>query len=267
MKSRHKIFGLTLLAVALGSSAVWATGRHDHDRDHPSRAWDKNPVFKKFHGSQPPAGGETGAPAYDYRNYIEASTVAAKTFATTSYPAFTAVCGDTETRRYTRQSDAAGTRVAEVRERVRGSSMCQREQLHYLGTDTAYLWERLDRFDPNSGGIAFSRVIVNPVAAYTASMSNSWGGGSPVADGNGMTVGQLLDTGSVLGVESVTVPQGTYSDCLKIQHSRMSNMFGQYSAVSWVCPGMGEVKRVEASPNGTNPRMAEWVLTQVEATP
>lgn len=278
MNNRRKAFGVVLLAAAVASGTVWATGSHRHHGDrhndrHPSKAHEKNPVFKKLFGSAPsgddssaPSGGGSSTPTFDYRNYIEADTVAGKVFATTGTH-FSAICGDTESRTYTRQAEATGTRVVETRVRSRTGLNCQFERLEHLATATEYAWQRLDRYDQHGSSLQFSRVMTNPLPVYPGSISaaGSWGSASGIDNGSGVTlVGQVIETSALLGVESsVTVPSGTYNDCLRIKHTRMSNQVGQYSAVSWICAGIGEVKRVE----GQNGMMAQWLLSQVDSTP
>jgi len=50
----------------------------------------------------------------------------------------------------------------------------------------------------------------------------------------------------IVGVEDVTVPAGTFSDCLKIYRQR--GFSGFTPRIVWVCPNMGVVKSV----NGGN---------------
>lgn len=293
----RKAFGVTLLAVAFVSSAAWATGWHrgddrdrdrDHhhhrDHDHPSHAWEKNPIFKKLFGGGSGSGGGTtdpgtsdpgtsnpGTVTYDYRSYIEADTISTKVFATTGIPSG-AVCGNTEVRSYVRQSEASGTRITETRVQSSATGNCQCDKLEHRATEAGYVLEQVDRHDPNCMSALYQRVVEQPVAVYPGAVAGNWGSASTVKDTNGTTIGQLIEAGMLLGVETVTVPAGTYDNCLKIQHSRTSNQpyLGNYSAISWVCPGIGEVKRVQGSPFRNNveiAQMAEWVLTQVQAGP
>ncbi len=54
-----------------------------------------------------------------------------------------------------------------------------------------------------------------------------------------------MQKSTILGVESVNVPAGAYTNCLKIETKLKSNfMMPNFERVSWHCPGVGEVKRV-----------------------
>lgn len=272
----RKAWGVTLLMIALVSSTAWATGRHHHrGGDHPSRACDKNPIFKLFGcGSsetptdETPTGGGTTAPAYDYRNYTEASNITTKVFSIGPRPN---VCGDTETRSFTRQADTNGTLVSETRVRSLSGIPCQLDRNEYLATDAAYLWtqvfhERYDSFGQVTSQA--SRVLVNPLAVQSSAMPQGGhlAGATAMNTGAGTpTVGHVMDSVTVLGVESVSVPYGTFADCLKVEHSQQMTtatapiLRTSFSAISWLCPGLGEVKRIQGSGS-----LAEWVLTDVQ---
>ena len=54
-----------------------------------------------------------------------------------------------------------------------------------------------------------------------------------------------LQTSTVLGIENVSVPAGSFTNCLKLYTKVKSNMvIPNYEGVSWHCPNVGEVKRV-----------------------
>ncbi len=57
----------------------------------------------------------------------------------------------------------------------------------------------------------------------------------------------------VLGLEDVTVPAGTYTDCLKV-HRVFAMSTNLISRIEWICPNMGLVKRIQ---NGS--RMMELI--------
>lgn len=50
------------------------------------------------------------------------------------------------------------------------------------------------------------------------------------------------DKNEVLAVEDVTVPAGSYSNCLKVH--KLRNYAGIYTRIEWICPDIGLVKRV-----------------------
>jgi len=54
-----------------------------------------------------------------------------------------------------------------------------------------------------------------------------------------------LQSNTVLAIESVSVPAGSFTSCLKIRTTLKSNIVTpNYEGVAWHCPGIGEVKRV-----------------------
>lgn len=271
MKNGHKMVAGLLGAAAL-SSVAWAAGWQSSGTV-PAKAPTKNPVFQQLAASapapepipepapQPPANdGGTSAPTYDYRFYIEGNNVTRKVFATAPRPA---VCGDTEVRSFVRTPDAGGTRVTETRVRAFAGVNCSFERMEHLAADSAYLLQRADRYDNNGGVLQASRAVVRPLPLYGSAMAAgvTWGSGSELINNPPTsTEGLVTETSVLLGVASVTVPVGSFNDCLKIEHTRMSNQLGRYTAVSWVCPGVGEVKRIQ----GADSSMAHWVLTEIE---
>ena len=50
------------------------------------------------------------------------------------------------------------------------------------------------------------------------------------------------DKNEILAIEDVTVPAGTYSNCLKVH--KLRDYAGIYTRIEWICPNMGLVKRV-----------------------
>lgn len=64
----------------------------------------------------------------------------------------------------------------------------------------------------------------------------------------------VIQTSTMIGVEPVTVPFGSYSNCVKL-HSRISSsVIPSAEQVSWHCLGVGEVKRIimDTSSNSMN---------------
>jgi len=93
-----------------------------------------------------------------------------------------------------------------------------------------------------------TREYDSPVPIATSAMipGVAWGSGVVMkrTDLNGtLPDGYYVDKNEILGVEDITVPAGTYTDCLKIHRVRYEG--GNYSRIDWVCPNMGVVKRVQ----------------------
>lgn len=127
----------------------------------------------------------------------------------------------------------------------------------FEATATLFKWMQLNSYyvedDPlgaySAGDLRKTDDYDPPVALLTNAMvpGFAWGTAGVVDDAYS-TDGEYLDNyytdkNEVLAVEDVTVPTGSYSDCLKIHRSRQ--YFGAYTRIEWHCPNMGLVKRVQ----------------------
>jgi len=54
----------------------------------------------------------------------------------------------------------------------------------------------------------------------------------------------IIQKNTLLGVESVSVPFGNYDNCLKMHTQITSVMMNDIEQVSWICQGVGEVKKI-----------------------
>jgi hypothetical protein len=54
----------------------------------------------------------------------------------------------------------------------------------------------------------------------------------------------FTDVNRLLGVENVTVPAGSYRDCLKIYRERKYGSSPLRVRMDWICPHIGLVKRI-----------------------
>jgi hypothetical protein len=73
-----------------------------------------------------------------------------------------------------------------------------------------------------------------------------------------------VDTRTLIGVEDVTVPAGTYTNCLKILIQRNAAAFGNdFQRVSWHCPNhIGIVKEIQGNEAGGS----GWVIEMTSIT-
>jgi hypothetical protein len=85
-----------------------------------------------------------------------------------------------------------------------------------------------------------------PVVALTSAMAPgiAWGSGGTI---NSSSSGEnfYTDKSEVLAVEDVTVPAGTFKECLKIYRLREFAVAITIQRVEWYCPDMGLVKRIQ----------------------
>ncbi len=54
----------------------------------------------------------------------------------------------------------------------------------------------------------------------------------------------IIQKNTLLGIESVSVPFGNYDNCLKMHTQITSVMMNDIEQVSWICQGVGEVKKI-----------------------
>ncbi len=75
-----------------------------------------------------------------------------------------------------------------------------------------------------------------------------WGGGYMAKKPDGSIYGAETIMFSILAIEDVTVPAGTFIGCIKVHHTT-----GNYKAVAWYAEGIGMVKRIGViGPRGTH---------------
>lgn len=197
---------------------------------------------------------------YDYKDY--STKVSSKTFSMQSAPA-AASCGDTETRTFTRIVNGDVTNVQVNRIRTIAGSVCQNKNFNYVLTPES---RKLVSKDNNSlgGNLKSTDFLGKPFTVRTSSMveGKSFGGATGIKNqivgGSPILVSAFVNTTTVERVQSVTVPAGTFTGCLKIHTVRTSGGFGAFNRYSWHCPGFGEVKRTQMDPVSLTPRF--WKL-------
>ena len=193
----------------------------------------------------------------DYRDY--SSTLTNKTYSVVmSDP-----CVTRESRNFTR----SGTDVTINRIRSGPEGTCQNKTFHYIADADS---RRLASKDNNNrSGVRVNSVDIpsTPIVILTSNMTI----GNPVGsaglmrrDYGGGEVelsGAFVDTATVLGKESVTVPYGTLENCIKVHRLRTSPTQGNFNRMSWYCEGLGEVKRIQQNPGDLS--FGIWKLISV----
>lgn len=184
-------------------------------------------------------------PKYDYKNF--SPNVSSKTF---SMQGVSAGCGDTETRTLTSIVNGDVTNVQVNRIRTIAGNVCQNKNFNYILTPES---RKLVSKDNNSlgGNLKSTDTLGKPFTVSTSSMTEgkSFGGATgiknQVVGGSPVLVSAFVNTVTVERVQTVTVPAGTFTGCLKIHTVRTSGGFGSFNRYSWHCPGFGEVKRTQ----------------------
>ena len=189
-----------------------------------------------------------GATTYAYQNYI-GNNVTQKVFATSG----TISCGNTETRNYSRTSVAGGTQIVETHIVEDGDGACSYRTFEHLATTTSrdiVGWTTRD--DTNPSTILSEVTLTSPIPGLLSVMplGGSWGSSSDATSTPPGDPG-MTEKNTLLGVENVTVPYGSFNGCLKIHTLRTSASNGLFSRMSWYCPNVGLVKQMQHALNGS----------------
>ena len=114
-------------------------------------------------------------------------------------------------------------------------------------TPKAFNWLQLSNY---SGHLSDPQLVETsdydpPVVLMTDAMipGIAWGTGGKMNNTYSSDT-FFTDTNEILAIETVTVPAGTFTNCLKIYRQR--NYKGFYTRIEWICPNIGLVKRVHA---------------------
>ncbi len=198
-----------------------------------------------------------GLTTYDYRNYAADSTITSKTFAITGI----STC-DTEVRNFAHVTVGSDSTTTMTRVRTQSSAPCQYAVFKFLSTPTGNFMLSEDVYTNDGGSLTRSVTLDTPALLQSSNMRN----GITIADaatttitGGSKPTGTYVERTTVVGVESITVPYGTLNNCLKVHSSRETSEgfgSGDLSRISWLCPGIGMAKRIQAN-GGT------WMLTNV----
>jgi len=196
-----------------------------------------------------------GAQTYDYRNYEVAANVTR-----TYHSQGAGICGTTEVQGITRTPQADGsTQVSQARTRLTAANtICEYNVFDFRATsDGLYLAGRTGFNPANTSEVVNTNVLDSLLPQRTTAMrigatfGSAAGMTSFAYPAGATTLSTASQVNTLLAVEEVTVPAGTFSSCLKISEIRNSFAIGNFSEVSWYCQGVGLAKRVFASPTGS----------------
>ena len=117
-------------------------------------------------------------------------------------------------------------------------------------TPQSFDWLQSQTYDPSvtPPALVDTTNYEPPVVALTNAMvpGIAWGSGGTI---NSSSTGESFytDKSEVLAVEDVTVPAGTFKECLKIYRLREFDVSITIQRVEWYCPDMGLVKRIQGA--------------------
>ena len=185
---------------------------------------------------------------YNYKDY--SFNGLSKTFKLTGN-----FCGDTETRGFTKTVVGDNTEIKMSRIRTSLGVTCHNKTFTRLATPSAILL--IDKENNSFSGLHKSTDTLHgpvPLRTSTMEMGSTFGTSSKIVrtsvGGAFIQDDLMVNTATLLAVEDVTVPAGSYSACLKIHTLRTSSTFGRFNRVQWFCAGVGEVKRMQSEDLG-----------------
>lgn len=196
--------------------------------------------------------------SYDYKNY--SFNGVSKTFKLTGN-----FCGDTETRGFSKTIIGDNTEIKMSRVRTNLGVTCHNKTFTRHATPSAMLL--IDKENNSLSGTHKSTDTLNspvPLRTSTMEIGSTFGTSSKIVrtsvGGTFIQNDLMVNTATLLGLEDVTVPAGSYSACLKIRTLRTSSTFGRFNRVQWFCAGVGEVKRMQSEDLGVGGYRI-WELT------
>lgn len=115
-------------------------------------------------------------------------------------------------------------------------------------TPQSFDWLQSQAYDPSMTPPTLIETTdyTPPVVTLTSAMvpGIAWGGGGTI-DSSSSGENFYTDKSEVLAIEDVTVPAGTFKECLKIYRLREFDVSITVQRVEWYCPDMGLVKRIQ----------------------
>lgn len=204
-----------------------------------------------------------GAPAtFDFHDYGAAGNVVSETYDISGNGIALGGCSH-EIRSYQRTAQLNGiVNIDVTRSRTDSNNTpCFLDVQHYESRTDGLYWMGRDSYDTFSQTLVSTNAIDDGLLERTSAMQvgKTFGGASGTTFTNGTTeTSGIVGVMTLLGVEDVTVPAGSFAQCLKISQQVTSGhpLLGTYQAVSWYCSGVGFTKRIDGNGN-------VWTLTGV----
>ncbi len=199
-----------------------------------------------------PGGGHNKTTAYDYHDYVN-SNIQSKSFV--RYQNDGIVYDEVWSFERPGPGEVVRTEIATDA----GGSIFRCRVNMFEAAAEMFSWVQHNTCDGSTPPVLIGTTdYIPPLPVFTNAMvpGIAWGAAGEIHTTYALD-NYYTDVSEVLAIEDVTVPAGTYSDCLKIYRQRAFTSY--IPRVEWVCPNMGLVKSV----NGSN-RLME--LTDVTFT-
>jgi hypothetical protein len=189
--------------------------------------------------------------SYAFSDYA-GTTIATKTF-NASGPSN---CGNSEIQIFTRTPQPDGSILLSIdQDRRLNGNRCQYASTRFRIDDSGQALEGNDNRNTADPTVVLTSANLDvPIPSKLAIMhiGQTWGSASRstlvnFTQGGTTSIGFNTITTTLLAVESVTVPAGTFTDCLRTVEVRNTAHFGVLSQVDWSCRGLGLVRRLQAA--------------------
>jgi len=188
---------------------------------------------------------------YRYVDYA-GTNIATKTFTATG----NGHCGNTETQIFTRTPQPDGSILLTIdQDRRQGPNRCQYQSTRFRIDDSGQELSGSDVRNTADPAVTLSTANLDvpiPTKLNSMRIGQTFGSASKSTRVN-FLAGGATDVGfntiltTLLAVESVTVPAGTFTDCLRFVEVRNTAHFGIISQVDWVCRDVGVVRRLQSN--------------------
>lgn len=192
------------------------------------------------------------AATVSYKNYDAAANVSKRTYNWVSFDTVVQGC-NTEIHQITRTATGnpevtnVTLKLTRTDDPTSPTITCQNQEYGYQATATDYLYTSRKHFNSVNGNLLVSYQFNPPVALRTTAMQLNvpMVSTAEISESVNGTVSHMIESETLLGKESVTVPAGTYTDCIKMQVRRNSAENGfDINSIDWYCAGVGLTKRV-----------------------
>lgn len=137
-----------------------------------------------------------------------------------------------------RTDTATGTNIDIVETLTNGIQNCTIYNYGYVKTATSF-----DLVSYSNTTLGSNAIFDRPGTVLNSGMGIGKSFGFAITNTTNQ-IQSVIQKNTLLAIESVTVPFGTYDNCLKIHSQLTSNIMANVEQVSWVCQGVGEVKRI-----------------------
>jgi len=193
-----------------------------------------------------------GTTTYDYRDYTATHAITSRTYQWIRSNNTTGC--DREVHEITRtviDPNTTDISIKQIRRDAAATITCLVRVNEYTQTADAYFRNARFDYDPADGTTLLETYTFSPPYKIRTSSMHI---GEPIVSTTAVqsTIdSHLIEINTLLGIEAVTVPAGTFTNCIKMHKRRDSIIPGQYTTnIEWHCAGIGRVKQIQVFVGG-----------------